>query len=847
MTAPRTFLMIVTLLALSALTLPSGARAADVPPPPQTDHVDTIQELDDIDLTQEVGQARLSAMDVGIAANGLPTTWCGSETTTDDTADAFFDASLPQFKVIYAYPHDRPDRFAQWKDALQDNVSLIEQFVSSQPGSTKAPRFDMGTSCGPTYLDIQTVALPGARSTYLSNMGTVESAVKAKVNASPGGSRNYLVIADTLSGSGIFGLGELFEGSTSSDRPDASNIHNNGGLMSVLWTLDSGAPGAGAAGWWPEGQLHEMTHNLGGVQWTAPHTSQPAGGRDYTYSHCWDGYDVMCYRDGPVMSHAYSTSSCAPLAGAMPQTYDCGQDDYFNPAPPAGSYLATHWDVYNSVFMADCTALPGTACLSSPPIGPPVNSGLPTVTGAATSGSTLTATIGNWNPAGRTYGYQWQRDTGAGYVDIAGATGVTHKILTTEKNASLRVRVTATNSYAAVNAFSAGVGPVATTPPLNTVAPVVSGGTASGSTLTATLGTWSPTGTSYAYQWQRDPGSGYVDIAGATRDSFKLTVADRGAHVRVRVTAANPDGALTVYSNAIGLVTTAPPVNSVLPTISGTLKNGQRLTGTLGTWSTPGTSYAYSWQRNPGSGFVDIPGATASTYLLTAADKGHPLHLRVTATNGDGAVKAFSVDTGVVVAAPPVNTVVPTISGTMKVGSRLTGTLGTWSTPGASYTYSWQRDPGTGFVDIAGATGSTYVLTAADKGRKLHLRVMATNGDGVVKAFSVDVGPVVAAAASASLSAGGQTNLVGASGAVMASASISAGAAKASVGAAPRLTVRIRRAAGARGSLKVLVCPVTAPGDPWRPCTKAKRLGSRTVALRVRSATGRVQVQLIRR
>ncbi len=93
-------------------------------------------------------------------------------------------------------------------------------------------------------------------------------------------------------------------------------------------------PGAAKWGWWPEGFLHEMTHNLGAVQWGAPHSTEPRGQSLPQYGHCWQGADVMCYTEDAGAAHAMQ-QDCAGLPGAIPQNYDCGRDDYFNPAPRA--------------------------------------------------------------------------------------------------------------------------------------------------------------------------------------------------------------------------------------------------------------------------------------------------------------------------------------------------------------------------------------------------------------------------------------------------------------------------------------------------------------------------------
>jgi hypothetical protein len=830
--------MRVLVLCLALLAL--GAAPATAQELPRGDHNDTVHELDSIDVAGEVGQARLSAMDVGVAAAGLPTTWCGAETAADDTADATFDKTLPQFKVIYAYPADRPDRFDDFKDALQANLSLIEQFVSSQPGSTRAPRFDMGTACGPQYLDIQTVALPNPRASYVQDLAAVKSHVMPKVNPSPGGRRNYLIIADTLASGGANGIGELYEGSTPSERPDVTNVHNTGGLTSVLWVPDAAAPGADPNGWWPEGVLHEMTHNLGGVQWSAPHSSQRAGVRNYTYSHCWDGRDVMCYQDGPAMSRPYDPTVCAAVPGAMPQAYDCGQDDYFNPSPPAGSYLATHWNVYNSVFLADCTTLPAGACIASGPTDPPVNTVEPSIAGTPATGETLTADIGVWDPAGVSYRYQWLRNG----IAITGATASTYKVLAADRGTMTRVRVTAVNPFGMVSAESASIGPVEARPPVSTSVPVISGTPVSGSTLSVTPGMWSPPATAYTYRWQRDFGAGFNDIPGAAAATYRLGVGDKDALLRVVVVARNGDGNAAAYSDDFGPISVPDPVNTRAPIIIGAAKTGVVLTATTGTWSPAAAGYAIQWQRDTGSGFADVPGARSSTLRLGLPDRHAKIRVKVSGVSGATVVDAYSAELGPVLPQPPVNVVLPRVSGSTLIGATVTGTTGNWSPAGTSYAFQWQRDDGSGFAAIGGATRSTYKLSVADKDAKLRLQITATNADGQLKAWSPAIGPIRAPAAAATVSAGSSSSLRSASGTVMASATVSGGAsARASAAKLRRLTVTVKRKPKARGKLKVTVC---LAGAGATPCAAAKTLGKKPVKIELGASARSVRIMLSR-
>ena len=91
-------------------------------------------------------------------------------------------------------------------------------------------------------------------------------------------------------------------------------------------------------------------------------------------------------------------------------------------------------------------------------------------------------------------------------------------------------------------------------PPLNTVRPLVTGTTVTGSNLTSTTGTWT-NATTYARAWLRN-GS---PIAGATGAVYALVGADEGTLISVNVTATGPGGETSMESLPVGPIT-APPL-----------------------------------------------------------------------------------------------------------------------------------------------------------------------------------------------------------------------------------------------------------------------------------------------
>jgi len=186
------------------------------------------------------------------------------------------------------------------------------------------------------------------------------------------------------------------------------------------------------------------------------------------------------------------------------------------------------------------------------------------------------------------------------------------------------------------------------------------------------------------------------------------------------------------------------PVNTALPTISGTATVGQTLTASDGTWSNTPTSFAYQWLRCNGGGnnCANVANGTQKTYTLVGADAGHTMRVRVTATNADGSSSAESAQTAAVTAATssaaPKNTAPPTISGTPKVGQTLTADAGSWSGNPTSFAYQWQRCDAdvAACSNVIGATGKTYGLSIADLGFRLRVAVTAQNAKGSATATS---------------------------------------------------------------------------------------------------------------
>lgn len=173
----------------------------------------------------------------------------------------------------------------------------------------------------------------------------------------------------------------------------------------------------------------------------------------------------------------------------------------------------------------------------------------------------------------------------------------------------------------------------------NTAVPTIAGTPVVGGTLTASAGTWTPTPTSYAFQWTRDD----QPILGAISATYVATEADLGKRLAVLVTATeeDSDGASARSVATAPVQPSAAMVEAGLKEVlkgvrlKGKAKVGTtvRLTGLDASFRAPVTTkvrYRIQWY----AGSKKIKKATKTRLRLTPAVRGKKISVKVTALAG---------------------------------------------------------------------------------------------------------------------------------------------------------------------------------------------------------------------
>lgn len=267
-------------------------------------------------------------------------------------------------------------------------------------------------------------------------------------------------------------------------------------------------------------------------------------------------------------------------------------------------------------------------------------------------------------------------------------------------------------SYATRSAFSVTATFSEPVTGFSSAVDITKGGTSSTWTVAASTGS----GTGYQF-----------DVSSGTPTSGTLTL--QVAAGAATDAAGNSSAVSTVWTSSI---VASVPVNSAVPTVSGSTLSGSVLTATNGTWNdqgdaSPTTSHKWQYLDPSTSTWTDIAGATGATFSVPESLFGRQLRVGVLRTNvvGPSLSYAFSTATSAVTLGPASNTVAPVISGRVAPGETLTASTGTWTGGQNSYSYQWNLNGS----PITGATSASYTVAAGDPAGTLSVTVTATNGN----------------------------------------------------------------------------------------------------------------------
>ncbi len=326
----------------------------------------------------------------------------------------------------------------------------------------------------------------------------------------------------------------------------------------------------------------------------SPVADSPTVANSPTHNYQWQRCDETC-------------ANCGPVSGATNAVYLPVYGD-----GPGG----TTTDIGHAFrVVVTGTNLDGSfTSLASPATAPvvdqsaaPTNTVLPTITGVAGTGHTLTAHSSkstDWTGGiSSALAYQWQKcdasGTPASCADIAGATDSTYNVAyPTDLDSTIQVVVTATNHIGSTPATSAQqrIQPA----PINTVVGVIQrcinsacsvssdipAGSApfTGDKLKVTDGTWQAgTETALAYQWMRcdADGTNCANIDGATTNRYTVSKAnDLGKTLKVDITGTNDNRddtnapvKTTVTTALTAVVTPAKPAVQIASAVDGAVNS----------------------------------------------------------------------------------------------------------------------------------------------------------------------------------------------------------------------------------------------------------------------------------
>jgi cell division septation protein DedD len=261
-------------------------------------------------------------------------------------------------QLIYARASDQPDGYTSWLPSMQQWAARVDDVFNAsaaETGGVRHVRFVHDANCVPVIDHV--VLSPSGDDNFNNMLNELRSLGYTRTD------RKYLVWMDA---NVYCGIAQVYY----DDSPTQGNASNgNPAVPGEIARVDKGCWGLTNLT-----EAHELVHTLGGVQTSAPHATP--------YNHCTDDYDRMCYSDGS----GFAVVVCGDPSHE--NRLDCNHDDYYSTAPPAGSYLATHWNVANNAFLVSSGGTappPTTTTTTSPPTTSPPTTSPPTTSPPTTS------------------------------------------------------------------------------------------------------------------------------------------------------------------------------------------------------------------------------------------------------------------------------------------------------------------------------------------------------------------------------------------------------------------------------------------------------------------------------
>lgn len=198
----------------------------------------------------------------------------------------------------------------------------------------------------------------------------------------------------------------------------------------------------------------------------------------------------------------------------------------------------------------------------------------------------------------------------------------------------------------------------------------------------------------------------------ATGSTFLVGPDEAGLNIRVRAVYQDGQGTLEIVDSSGN----SEPTEGA--TVTGLAVQNQLLTADTSTivdadgLSNP--QFTYQWQANDGLGFVNIAGATGSTFALGQAQVDKEVRVVIGYVDNFGVVESVSSNI-----LGPVENVNDAPTGALLIsdttpdqGQVLTAlTAGIADADGlGTFSYQWQQGIGTSFTNINGATAATFTL-----------------------------------------------------------------------------------------------------------------------------------------